>query len=154
MGIKFHLAALKTTKWWEHLIRFVFGGAITVIAGVIAMKYGPAVGGVFLAFPAIFPASATMLERHEQEEKEEKGVHPGRRGCDAAALDARGAAMGSIALMLFAVFVWRLLPSHSAWIVVEAGVLWLAASVALWLLRKYRHRLAGASWRNSPSKIS
>jgi hypothetical protein len=141
MGIKFHLEALRTTKWLEHLIRFVFGGAITVIAGVIAKKYGPAVGGLFLAFPAIFPASATMLERHEQEEKQEKGVDPGRRGCDAAALDARGAAMGSIGLMLFAVFVWQLLPTHSTWIIVEAGALWLAASVTLWLLRKYRHRI-------------
>jgi hypothetical protein len=153
MGIKFHLDALKTTKWWEHLIRFIFGGAITVIAGVIAKKYGPAVGGLFLAFPAIFPASATMLERHEQEEKEEKGVDPGRRGCDAAALDARGAAIGSIALMLFAVFVWRLLPTHSIWIIVEAGALWLTASVALWLLRKYRHRLAGTSLRKNRSEI-
>ena len=154
MGIKFHLAALKTTTWWEHLIRFVFGGAITVIAGLIAKKYGPSAGGLFLAFPAIFPASATMLERHEREEKEEKGVAPGRRGCDAAALDARGAAMGSIGLMFFAVFVWRLLPNHSAGIIVEAGVLWLVASVALWLLRKYRHRLVGTSWRKNPSKIS
>src|SRR3954453_3837344 len=154
MGIKFHLDALKTTKWWEHLIRFVFGGAITVIAGIIAKKYGPGVGGLFLAFPAIFPASATMLERHEQEEKEEKGVAPGRRGCDAAALDARGATMGSIALILFAALVWRLLPNHSARIIVEAGVLWLAVSVALWLLRKYRHRLVGSFWHDSSSNIS
>jgi hypothetical protein len=150
MGIKFHLDALRTTKWWEHLIRFVFGGAITVIAGVIAKKYGPAVGGLFLAFPAIFPASATMLERHEQEEKHEKGVDPGHRGCDAAALDARGAAMGSIALLLFAAFVWQLLPTHSIWIIVEAGALWLAASVTLWLLRKYRRRILGTSLRKSP----
>ena len=150
MGIKFHLDAIKTTKWWEHLIRFAFGGAITVIAGIIAKKYGPGLGGLFLAFPAIFPASATMLERHEQEEKEEKGVDPGRRGCDAAALDALGAAMGSLALILFAVFIWRLLPTHSTWIIVEAGALWLAASVTLWLLRKYRRRILGTSRRKSP----
>jgi len=143
MGIKFHLDALKTTKGWEHLIRFAFGGAITVIAGIIAKKYGPGVGGLFLAFPAIFPASATMLEKHEQEEKAEKGVDPGRRGCDAAALDARGAAIASIALILFAAFVWRLLPNHSAWILAVAGVVWLLASVLLWLLRKHRHRILG-----------
>jgi hypothetical protein len=154
MGIKFHLGSLKTTAWWEHLIRFVFGGAITVIAGLIAKKYGPALGGLFLAFPAIFPASATMLERHERQEKEQKGASAGRRGADAAALDSRGAALGSVALGFFAIFVWQLLPDHSAWIIALAGVLWLGASIGLWLLRKYRHRLTDALWHHAPSKIS
>lgn len=154
MGIKFHLESLKATAWWEHLIRFVFGGAITMIAGLIAKRYGPVLGGLFLAFPAIFPASATLLDRHERQKKEQKGVAAGRRGADAAALDARGAALGSIALGLFAVFVWQLLPDHSAWILAVGGVLWLAASIALWLLRKYRHRLAGTLWRHNASKIS
>jgi len=143
LGIKFHFGSLKTTSWWEHAIRFVFGGAITVIAGLLAKKYGPAFGGLFLAFPAIFPASATMLERHERMEKEEKGVNPGNRGCDAAALDARGAAMGSLALMIFAVFVWLLLPGASAWMIVGAGALWLVAAATFWAMRKYRRRIFG-----------
>ena len=143
LGIKFHFGALKTTSWWEHAIRFIFGGAITVIAGLLAKKYGPAFGGLFLAFPAIFPASATMLERHERLEKEEKGVNPGNRGCDAAALDARGAAMGSLALMIFAVFVWLLLPRTSAWMIVGAGALWLVAAAAFWAMRKCRRRIFG-----------
>lgn len=137
LGIQFHFGALKTTAWWEHAIRFFFGGAITVIAGLIAKKYGPALGGLFLAFPAIFPASATMLERHEKQEKEKKGVNPGRRGRDAAALEARGATMGSIGLLLFAAMVWKLLPDHSAvFVIAAAGVLWLLSSVGVWLLRK------------------
>jgi len=37
---------------------------MTVIAGLIAFRFGPVVGGLFLAFPAIFPASATLIERH------------------------------------------------------------------------------------------
>ena len=143
MNIKFHLGALKTTSWWEHAIRFIFGGAITVIAGLLAKKFGPAFGGLFLAFPAIFPASATMLERHERMEKQEKGVDPGYRGCDAAALDARGAAMGSLALMIFALFVWLVLPGTSAWIIVGAGALWLVAAAAFWGMRKYRRRIFG-----------
>lgn len=143
LGIKFHFGSLKTTSWWEHAIRFVFGGAITVIAGLLAKKYGPAFGGLFLAFPAIFPASATMLERHERIEKEQKGVNPGNRGCDAAALDARGAAMGSLALMIFAVFVWLLLPAKSGWMIAVAGALWLVAAAAFWAMRKYRRRIAG-----------
>jgi hypothetical protein len=30
---------------------------------------GPRVGGLFLAFPAIFPASATLVEKHEKQKK-------------------------------------------------------------------------------------
>jgi hypothetical protein len=29
---------------------------MTVVAGVIAARFGPIFGGLFLAFPAIFPA--------------------------------------------------------------------------------------------------
>lgn len=140
-AIKCHAGALKTTSWWEHLIRFIFGGAITVIATLLARKYGPAFGGLFLAFPAIFPASATMLERHERMEKEKKGVEAGNRGGDAAALEARGAAIGSLALMIFAVFLWLLLPVTSAWILVGAGALWLVAAAGFWAIRKYRRGL-------------
>lgn len=143
LGITFHFSALKTTSWWEHVIRFLFGGAITVIAGLLAKKFGPAFGGLFLAFPAIFPASATMLDRHERMEKEEKGVNPGNRGRDAAALEARGAAMGSLALISFAVLEWRLLPGTSAWMIIGAGALWLILAATCWVIRKYRRRLFG-----------
>ena len=44
----------KKTKWHEFALSFAFGGAIRV-AGLIANKWGPGVGGLFLAFPAIFP---------------------------------------------------------------------------------------------------
>ena len=135
-GIKFHFSSLKTTSWWEHVVRFAIGGAITAIAGILAKKYGPSFGGLFLAFPAIFPSSATMLEKHERQEKEEKGLNPGRRGRDAAAVDARGATLGSIGLMVFAWFVWAVLPNHSAWMIVVAGVLWFLTSFLLWLGRK------------------
>jgi hypothetical protein len=66
MRISVNLSALRKTKWYEYAIRFVFGGAITAFAGVVAKEYGPVLGGLFLAFPAIFPASATLLERHER----------------------------------------------------------------------------------------
>jgi hypothetical protein len=66
-------------------------------------------GGLFLAFPAIFPASATMVEKHEREKKREAGIFNSYRGRQAAALDARGAAIGSIGLACFAFAVWKLL---------------------------------------------
>ncbi len=55
----------------DYAIRFLFGGLITVAAGIIAKRFGPGIGGLFLAFPAIFPASATLIEKHEKEKKEE-----------------------------------------------------------------------------------
>jgi len=58
---------------------------MTVIAGAIASRFGPAVGGLFLAFPAIFPASVTLVEKHVRQQKEEKGLRGARRGKEAAA---------------------------------------------------------------------
>jgi hypothetical protein len=38
------------------------------------MEWGPAVVGLFLAFPAIFPASATLIEKHERQRKQRQGL--------------------------------------------------------------------------------
>ena len=144
MQIKFDFGTLKKTRWYEAAIRFALGGATTVIAGLIAKKFGAGVGGLFLAFPAIFPASATLVEKHEAEKKQEHGMHGEDRGRDAAALDAAGAAMGSMGLMLFALLVWQLLPQHSSvLILVFALACWFAGSFAVWLLRERRHRVFG-----------
>ena len=55
------------------LFAAVLGGAMTVIAGLIAARFGAVIGGLFLAFPAILPATATLIERHVREGKEQKG---------------------------------------------------------------------------------
>jgi hypothetical protein len=142
MQITVQFDALKQTKWYEFAIRFLFGGAISVIAGLLAKKFGPFVGGLFLAFPAIFPASVTLVEKHERERKERHGLHGSERGRDAAALCAAGAALGGIGLMVFSLFAWQLLPDHSAlWVLPLAGVAWFLSSVCMWLLREYRHRI-------------
>jgi len=133
MKVKINFSSLRQTQWHEYLSRFLIGGGITAFAGIIAQKFGPVVAGLFLAFPAIFPASATLIEKHERQKKERAGVNPGRRGRDAAALDAAGAAMGSIGMFVFALLVWRLLPQHQAWAVLSAGiVVWLLISVTIW----------------------
>jgi Protein of unknown function (DUF3147) len=79
MRIHINLGALKETKWHEYAIRVLFGGLITVATGLIAKKFGPAVGGLFLAFPAIFPASATLIATHEKEQKQRAGLDGTRR---------------------------------------------------------------------------
>jgi hypothetical protein len=101
MTINIDPAGLKQTKWHEYALRFIAGGITTVVAGLISRKWGPGIGGLFLAFPAIFPASATLIEKHERQRKQEKGLHGRERGKDAAAVDALGAAMGSVGLVAF-----------------------------------------------------
>jgi hypothetical protein len=111
MIVRFDSSTLRETRWYEYALRFVFGGVITAAAGLVARKFGPAVGGLFLAFPAIFPATATLIEKHEREKKKRNGLNGSRRGQDAAALDAVGAAMGSLGLIFFAASVWTLFPT-------------------------------------------
>ena len=72
------------------------------------------VGGLFLAFPAIFPASATLIEKHVRRRKEKAGFSRVRRGREAAALDAAGAALGSLGLAAFAVVIWLLIERSPA----------------------------------------
>ena len=139
MRVHFDISALKTTKWYEYALRFLFGGAITVVTGVLAGHYGPVFGGLFLAFPAIFPASATLVEKHEREKKRRAGIAKTSRGREAAALDARGAAIGSIGLIGFAVIAWRLTPLwNGALALLAALVGWMTLSILFWLLRRHR----------------
>lgn len=110
---------------------------MTVGAGLIAKEFGPGVGGLFLAFPAIFPAGATLIEKHEKEKREKAGLHGSVRGRKAAGIDAAGAALGSFGLFAFALVVKRFLVGHSSWLVLAgATVIWLAVSLLLWQIRK------------------
>jgi Protein of unknown function (DUF3147) len=137
MRVSLHLSALQKTKWYEYLVRFVFGGTITVLAGLIAKEYGPVLGGLFLAFPAIFPASATLLEKHEKEKKKKAGIAKTIRGRQAAALDAYAAALGSVGLFFFGLIVWRFLQEHNALsVLLAATALWALTSILLWRARK------------------
>jgi hypothetical protein len=137
MRIRIDIDALKQIEWHDHLMRFLLGGAITVITGLIAKRFGPAVGGLFLAFPAIFPCGATLIDKHEREKKQRAGIAHTIRGRLAAALDARGAAMGSIALAAFAFVIWHYVARQNvAAVLTGALVLWLTLAVLLWRVRK------------------
>jgi hypothetical protein len=104
---------------------------------MIAKEFGPGVGGLFLAFPAIFPAGVTLIEKHEKQEKERAGLHGSGRGRKAAAIDAAGASIGSIGLFVFALVVKRYLVSPGPWLILMgATVTWLGVSLLLWQVRK------------------
>jgi Protein of unknown function (DUF3147) len=137
MRVAFDFSALRKTKWYEYAVRFFFGGIITVLAGLVAKAYGPTVGGLFLAFPAIFPATATLVEKHERERKRKAGIRQTGRGRQAAALDAYGAALGAAGLLCFGLVAWQLLPEHNAVLVLIAGTIaWITISILLWRIRK------------------
>jgi MFS family permease len=137
IDVKF--SALRGTRPREYLIRFLFGGMATVLAGIIAKRFGPGVGGLFLAFPAIFPASVTLIESHEKERKAKIGQDGTIRGRMAASIDSAGAALGCVGLAGFALFLWRVLPGHNPWLVMLAAmIVWTALCIGLWRLRKLR----------------
>jgi len=137
MKVSADFSALKKTKWYEYAVRFLLGGAVTVVAGLLAKHYGPVFGGLFLAFPAIFPASATLVDKHERQKKQRAGIPQTTRGRQAAGVDAAGAALGSLGLATFAYIIWKLLPLWSAAMVfVVAVCAWLCVSCVLWWLRK------------------
>jgi hypothetical protein len=64
MRIGLDASSMHRSRWRDYGLRFVFGGMVTAVTGLIAKKYGPGAAGVFLAFPAIFPAGATLIEKH------------------------------------------------------------------------------------------
>jgi hypothetical protein len=132
-------SALKESKPHEYLVRFIFGGAATVAAGLIANHFGARAGGLFLAFPAIFPASATLIEAHEKKRMRKIGRDGTNRGRLAARIDAAGSALGCVGLAGFALTLWLLLPAHGAlWVMIGALAIWMTISVVLWEIRKNR----------------
>ena len=137
MIVSINTSGLKRGKWYEYATRFILGGLVTAGAAVLAKKFGDSFGGLFLAFPAILVASTTLVDKHERERKEEKGLSGVHRGRKAAGADAAGASMGSIGLIAFAGFVWKVLPSFGAWIAIGgASLLWAIISVGVWWVWK------------------
>jgi hypothetical protein len=82
------LGHLRKVKPRDYLVRFIFGAAVSIAAGIIGKAISPRFGGLFLAFPAILPASLTLLEEKE-----------GTRRADRNAI---GAVLGGLALIVFA----------------------------------------------------
>lgn len=107
------------------LIRFFFGAGVSLLAAVVSKLFGPFIGGVFLAFPAILLASLTLRAKEE--------------GLRSARDDARGAALGTIGLLAFALTAAVLLRHHSAWLALAvATAAWTV--VSRWVCRRPRGR--------------
>jgi hypothetical protein len=50
---------------------------------------------LFWALPAIFPAGATLIEKHEKQKKEKEGLQGTQRGRKVGTIDAAGSTMGA-----------------------------------------------------------
>jgi hypothetical protein len=148
MLVKLSPSALKQTRWYEYGVRFLLGGLATMFAGIVTEWYGVSVGGLFLALPAIFCASATLIESHERRAKEKAGLSGRRRGQKAAALDAAGAVLGSIGLAAFAAAFHEIVGVSVAGAFIAASSAWAIVSVSAWWLRR-RLIAAGSPSANS-----
>jgi hypothetical protein len=132
MRPKLSFGALKEGRWYEYVARFVLGGIATVVTGLISSRWGPSIGGLFLALPAIFCASATLVEKHEMRRKHEAGLSGRRRGEEAAALDAAGAALGGFGLLAFAVTFSFLVERNVAVAFAASFVAWATFAMTAW----------------------
>jgi len=118
-------SAVADVRAGELGVRFVFGAAISGVAGVVSLAWGAGAGGMFLAFPAILPATITLIERNES--------------VLAARHDVAGAVLGASGMVAFAVTgVWAfdhlrlmvaLLASLLAWCAVALTAYLLWASI-------------------------
>ncbi|MGA9919994.1 MAG: DUF3147 family protein [Candidatus Dormiibacterota bacterium] len=127
--------SLRTIKPRQYLVRFVFGFLVSAVATIITTLWGARVGGVFLAFPAILPASLTLIQA-------EYGRHE-------AAADAKGGQLGGMGLIAFGLVAWHLLPRLTPSLaLVLATVAWCLVSTGAYLVLR---RFFPAHWGHNRS---
>ena len=118
--VGFDWAKLNKASPPELLIRFVFGGGIALVAAICGSVFGPRFGGLFLAFPAVLPATLTLIEKKE--------------GTTKAWADASGGVLGAIGLAAFAFTALQLLRSNPLVALALALLAWLLVSGGLYFV--------------------
>jgi len=112
---------LRELKGRDLGIRFAFGAATSAVAAGLTLAFGPRVGGVMLAFPAILAASLTLIADDE--------------GSAQAREDSRGAILGGVALAAFAaVCVWLFGRLPGGVVLLVAAVVWAVVALGLYFL--------------------
>lgn len=104
---------LREASLRDYSIRFVLGGAVSVLAALLSQLVTQRFGGIFTAFPAILLASLTLIGQHD--------------GQEASAEDAEGGVAGAIALALMTTFL-------SLTLVRVSGAMALGIGLILWLV--------------------
>jgi hypothetical protein len=120
-------------------LRFAFGAAISVLAGLVGVVGGQRAGGIMLAAPAVLPATLTIIEKQE--------------GRGAAVTEAEGSVLGAVALVGFAAVaaastaklpLAAALPcAFTAWVAVGIGGYLAQAAV----LPSWRRNVRDLAWQ-------
>ncbi|HKV30478.1 MAG TPA: DUF3147 family protein [Candidatus Dormibacteraeota bacterium] len=118
--VGFDWSKLSKTHPPELLIRFVFGGGIALVSALAGSLVGPRFGGLFLAFPAVLPATLTLIEKKE--------------GTAKAWADASGGVLGALGLAAFAFTALQLLRANPMVALTLAVLAWVLVSGGLYLL--------------------
>jgi uncharacterized membrane protein (GlpM family) len=128
VSIGFDASKMRQAAPRDLLIRFVFGALVSLGAGLVSIAFGDRIGGLFLAFPAILPATLTLV-RQKQSKRD-------------AVEDDEGAVLGAAALIAFAGVTWASLPRVAGWLALLAATgAWLVAAIALYALVFGRRRV-------------
>lgn len=121
--MRLDLSAARGVAVRDMAVRFAFGAGISVVAGLVGLAWGAAAGGLLLAFPAILPASLTLIEKKE--------------GMQHARDDDAGATLGALALVGFGVCGWQLITGTGApAALVAATAAWLVGATLLYLISR------------------
>ena len=129
MPIQIQFGRLRSISAKHYVIRFGFGFVTSVIAAVVGQLAGGRVGGLFLAFPAILPATLTLLESKE--------------GIAQALSDIRGATIGAIGMVAFAVVMVVGVLRFQSLALIAALLAWGVVSGAVYLLVRGVVKLLG-----------
>ena len=121
----FSAGKARKVKPHDLAIRFAAGAATSIVSGVLTLVFGPRIGGIFLAFPAILAASLTLIEKQDDSAE--------------AREDARGAVMGGLGMAAFAV-VGTLAFGHlpGGWVLVLAAAAWTVTVLLGYLIAWFR----------------
>jgi Protein of unknown function (DUF3147) len=141
--LKVQAKSLRETTATEYATRFVFGGLVTVAATLIANRWGPVIGGIFLAFPGIFPAGISLVEKHKTKREAREGKIGVLSARGEASVEAAGASAGAVGLVAFALVVWKSTTSHALVVMLGCAALaWAVVSWAAWMAREKHSAIA------------
>ena len=118
--VGFEWSKITQVKPIEMGVRFLFGAVVALVAAIVGTLAGPKIGGLFLAFPAILPASLTLIEKKE--------------GIAKAWSDASGGAIGAIGMAAFALTAILLLRVNPVLALALALIAWIVVSTGLYFL--------------------
>lgn len=112
---------LKAVHAAELGLRFLFGACISLAAGLIGLHWGPTLGGILLAFPAILSASLALIQ--------------GKEGPRIADRNAVGAVLGGIGLSGFgAALMLTARPLPAVLSFALAALAWMAVCCVLYVV--------------------